>query len=462
MTNLANQFVGRIDLAPLEIAALLLFLAVAVVRARPEWILGAYLSMTLWTRAVVIGDVSQTWVILAALALATIRYVHRERHFAFTPEYLGRRSLGLFPAQGRWIALWMLLWWGWIALVLFQFDAESKIAVLRPILLNIIAPLPVMLVIARDLDRLRGFALAYVLATVIGCYLALRVYGIPLSYLLTDPGLSRTGLVRLGVRNYHFFSHFCAIGFILATTLYLDAKRLPKQGLMLLCAAWCAYFVLLAGARQSMSAAVVVTALILIWTVTRGHLAMGTRGLVLAAVITVLVTWLYQIAPQLVLREDDGGNIANSFNIFADRGRLWLLGWSFFLRSPVWGLGFEQTVYSHNLFIGTLADQGLVGMLFFAGYLIFVAQRLPSVFGAADRDPRDLWRVACLGIFLFGVIHGMAAGNSSSTAHLFWPIAALWWLGQDIPRPAPRPITVGSVRGQPIFRSPFAGRSPNP
>jgi len=447
-----TQFILRIELTPVQIAMLAAVLLISIYKARPEWILGVYLSMSLWARVIVVGSIAHTWVLLAALFLATVHYVHQERRFAFTPEYLRERTLGMMPRQDRWVIVWMLLWWGWMLLLLNQFDADEKIAVLRPILLNVIIPMPVILLLARDLARLRGFAMAYVLAAVVGCWLALDVYKIPLSYLLTDPALEGTGLVRLGLRNYHFFSHFCAIGFILATTLYLDSKSLLKQGLMLLCAAWCAYFLLLAGARQSMSGAIVCSVLILLWMIARGGPVRSVRALLLASVVTAMVIWLYQESPQLIIREDEAGNVANSFNIFDGRGKLWAIGWGHFLTSPLWGLGFEQTVWSHNLFVGTLSDQGVIGMIFFVGFLVFVLRRMPAVWMRAEHDPRDLWRVAFFAIFLFGMIHGMASGNTSSTAHLYWSAAALWWLGQDVPRPAPRQVVQGSVAGQPLLR----------
>jgi O-antigen ligase len=435
--------ITQIFLTPEWLALLFGVMGISIVRARPEWLLGLYLSISLWTRTVMVGPVSATWVVLAALLIASWQYMHRERRFIFTPEHLRDRDLGWTPKDGRGIVIWMLVWWGWMLFVLFQFHASSKVGVLRPLLLNIILPTPLMLLIASDLDRVRRFALAYVATSAIGCWYALQIYGIGFEYLLTDPTLDNSGLIRLGISNYHFFSHFCAISAILSIALYIEARSWIKQVLFVVLAAWFAYFLLLAGARQSMSGAAIAALLFLAWMVLRGGLRMSMRGVVLGALLLIVVLWLYQISPDLIIRSDEA-SLNESFNI-AERGKYWEAGWNFFLSSPIWGLGFEQTVWSHNLFIGTLSDQGLIGFIFFIGFLVFVLKRIPDVWIHSDHDERAPWRMAFLAIFLFAMIHGQASGNTSLTAHLYWSCAGLWWLVQGVRSQVPQQRQVGAA-----------------
>jgi O-antigen ligase len=336
--------------------------------------------------------------------------------------------------------------------VLFQFHASSKLGVLRPLLLNIILPTPLMLLIASDLERVRKFALAYVATSAIGCWYALQLYGIGFEYLLIDPTLKDVGLIRLGLRNYHFFSHFCAISAILSIALYVEARSRLKQLLLIGLAAWFAYFLLLAGARQSMSGTAIVALLFLAWMVMRGGLQMSMRGVVLGVLLAAIVLWLYQTSPDLIIRSDET-NLNESFNI-SEREQYWEVGWNYFLSSPIWGLGFEQTVWSHNLFIGTLSDQGLIGFVFFIGFLGFILKRIPDVWIQSEHDERAPWRMAFLGIFLFALIHGQASGNTSLTAHLYWSCAGLWWLVQGVRSHASEQSLVGTAAMQPQLPNP--------
>jgi hypothetical protein len=419
-------FVKQIFPSPIELALMLALFALAVWRGRPEWLMGAYLSTTLWTRTVMFGPVAHTWVLLAALGAAGVVYLTRDRKVALEPSLLRQRDFGLLPAHDRWIVPWMALWWGWMLLVLWQFDAYSKITYLRPLLLNIIAPLLVFWLFAGDARRLRGFAAAYVATTLVGCWQALKAIGLPISYPLSDPALSASGVIRLGLVNYHYFSHMLAIALILAVSLFLQAKRLGLSLLALGSAAMLAYFLLLVGARQSMVGVAIALALSLVWALRRSGLA-AARASAVTFVTLAVGLLLYQIAPDLIVRGDEAG-IEESFNVFAGRGDLWERGFQIFLTSPLWGRGFEESLWAHNLFIGTLADQGVIGMVFFLGFLFFVAHQSRGLWKTGPITDLAIWRLAFLMIVLFALIHGQASGNTAITAHLYWPAIVLWFL----------------------------------
>lgn len=421
---------GQIRFDALEILVFYGLCFYAMWKARPEIALGTYLSMSLWARPVIAGPISHTWPLLAATCIALIHYLHRERKLSLRPQWIDETTRTIFPAHNTWIIPWMVLWWVWAIALLMLFSASGKVAMIRTILIYIIFPFLAVLVIAHDIERIKGFAASYVMTAVVGGWLAMKHVDITFSYLLQDPTLNHSFLRNMGLKNYHFFSHQLGIAFIMALALFVQAKMRRHMVASLIGAGLCAYFILLVGARQSMSGAGLVMVLFMIWALTRKGVR-NQRIVLFAAAVVFLVILIAQVAPQLIMREGEE-SYGESFNIFDDRGELWLVGWNFFRSSPIWGLGFEQKVWSHNLFIGTLSDQGLVGMVFFLGFLTFAVRLLPFVLHQTPDDPRASWRMAFFGVFLFGIIHGQASGNTMSTAHLYWSMALLWMLSTNI------------------------------
>jgi len=88
------------------------------------------------------------------------------------------------------------------------------------------------------------------------------------------------------------------------------------------------------------------------------------------AVIVLVAIWLYGLAPEQITRAPEGAGGWALSGAVEERSQLALAGWRDFLGSPLWGWGFTR-YYSHNLFVGTLADQGLVGAAFLATMLPF-------------------------------------------------------------------------------------------
>ncbi|MCS6887007.1 MAG: O-antigen ligase family protein [Chloroflexus sp.] len=442
---------GPIILNPLELAVLGLICLYAVWRGRPEIPLAIYLSVSLWTRTVFVGPSAATWPLLATIVLSLIRYLHVVRPWSLLPNRLDFTTRQLFPSSDSWIVPWMGLWWAWALCVLFQFELRDKMSIARPLLLFIIIGSLAALIAIRDAQTARRFAIAYLLTSAYGLYAALRFIEVPLGYLLSDPGLSSLPYRNLGIREYNHFSHHLSIAFLLGIGLFLQARRLWSMAFILALALWCGYGVFLTGARQSLSGAGVAALLIFGWALSRAGKKLRRVPLAMAAIVIVVVL-LYQVAPHLVVREGESG-LEESFNIFEDRGGLWQIGWDYFLASPVWGWGFEYKLWSHNVLIGTLADQGLIGMVFFLGYLIWAVRRLPAVWAQTPADDRAVWRVAFFALFVFAMVHGQASGNTMATAHLHWPLWAVWALSTGVvtaparqPLPVPPRVRVRMVR----------------
>ena len=82
---------------------------------------------------------------------------------------------------------------------------------------------------------------------------------------------------------------------------------------------------------------------------------------------------------KMLVRTDPFYSSEGVSNVFNVRSSLWALGLQEFIASPIWGNGFQ--VNAHNLFVGTLAAQGVIGLIFLIGFLLFIA--LKSLSGIA-------------------------------------------------------------------------------
>ncbi len=410
----------QIRFAPEWLALIGAVLGYTIFSGRPEWGLGMYFSLTYWTRTVMFGSVAHTWVILAATVAAVVVALFRNK--------LSVRDM--LPQRHQWIILWMLTWWAWIFLILIMFDSYNKIDFFRTLILYVIVPLPIVLFFGRDLQRVKGFAFAFMITTMIGGWQAISILKISLEYLIQDPTLTKIGVIRLGLGNYHWFAYGFAITLLMTIALYLQAKNPFKATLLLGVAAYCIYFLFMAGSRQSLNGGGIAALILAAWSIR--HKGMPTTRVgIIAGLVVFLGLTLYAIAPELILRTNEA-DYGNTFDVLSDRGGLWLKGWSIFLTSPIWGTGFEFSVYAHNIFLSTLADQGLVGFALLIGFLLFFIRRGRDVW--TGPGPRDLaiWRMCFTCIGIFALIHAQASNDSISVWHLYFSTAFLWVLSDKI------------------------------
>lgn len=454
---MASNFINVIDLSIVESALWLLACAVIIWRGRPEIALAINFSTIYWTRNMFFipgVQIAQTWFFMGTLALATAVYMIRDRKIDLTPRGLLTTDNGWLPKHDRWIVFWMIGWWGWMLLLMDQFPVRELDSLFEPTVHYTILTMPTVLLIAGDVKRVRSFALAYIICSIIGVYYALRVIEIPLGYLLQDPGLE--GVLRLNLVAYPVFSRFLVIALIFCLAYFISMRRPMAAAVSLLGVALMAHAILLAGARQSMSGALICAALFLIWALRRGG-ALVSRALAIGALVVFLGLSIYQVAPHLVVRDDEA-NVEESFNLVGDRGIYWEQGFAIFRDSPVYGSGFVEHKISHNLFVGTLADQGVVGFGFLIGFLIFALRRVwIAWFSPADTE-LAVFRMALAAIFFYTLIHSQAAGNSAKLPHLYWPIAMLWALEGAygfVPRRAasPAPLPAPALRNAPALNS---------
>lgn len=416
---------NQITLNPIWLAIYLGLCAYAILKGRPEISIGMFLAIAGWTRNIMVGPIVQNYLLLATTyAAILVRFYHKPEEIK---EWL--------PGHDRAIILWMLLWWAWMILLLEEFN-PPKLGILRPqLIVFLIAPLPALLTFARDMERLKIFAVAYIGATLVGGYSAIAALDIPLSALIFDPTLGGYQASHLRIGNYHLFAYTFAIAIIMIVGLLVQTRGLLWLIGLLGAAAFCAQFLLLAGSRQSIGGTLFVIILFAIWGLINRSTSKPRLILLLSTILGVGIP-IYTLAPNLVVRSGEDG-LLGAFDLVGDRGHLWVTGWQAFLESPIWGTGFVYP-YSHNMFVSTVAEQGAVGMVFLLGYFYFLMRQSRVVFNGRGDEARAIWRMAFFGIIVFGLAHGLASGSAVSVRHLFWAGALLWWQCAVV-RPAPAP-----------------------
>lgn len=410
------EFAPEITISQLTIFVMILGALYIVYSGHPELAIAVYLVTAAWSRTIMIGPFAHTWVFMGTTVGASVVYILKHANEQW------------IPLRDRWIVPLLIIWWLWMLLLIGLFNPVEKMPLLRSLLFYVIFPLPIILLFAQDLRRIRFFAIAYLVTTIIGGWVALSMEHISFPDVLHDPLLRGSQVVRLGIINYHWFAYAFAISIIISMALFLESAHLYQRLLLSLSALYCAYFLIMSGSRQTIAALAIALLVYALWASTRRGVSRVQIVLFVLAVI-LIGFFIYRAAPNLVVRSGETG-VKESFNIFASRGVYWKEGWHVFLGSPIWGAGFTQ-IYSHNFFIGTLADQGLVGMAFLIGFLIFLGKQVRGVWGRGIEDKIGIWRVAFLCIVLFGLTHAQASGNPISVWHLYWSGALLWGLGES-------------------------------
>jgi O-antigen ligase len=106
------------------------------------------------------------------------------------------------------------------------------------------------------------------------------------------------------------------------------------------------------------------------------------------------------------------------------RQQYWEAGWQVFLKNPIMGAGLvyfpDSTDTAHNLYIDLLASEGVVGGLFFLGYLGFVAGGLRTRSSAKGTREGLTWMSILISIVIFTAMHSFASGSVVGEPDFFW------------------------------------------
>lgn len=412
---------------PIWTALLVLLFLYTILRGRPEWALGMFFAMSGWGRNLWVGPMLYLYALLAtAYAAAFVDLQVRLRR---------GEQVRFFPQHDRSILVLLGCWWFWMLLLIQLFMPDNGPALRRNLVLIIIAGIPALFLFGQDPRRVRGFALAYIGSAIAGGWIALTAYGIPITALLTDPSLGSYGLSNLGIPNYHAIAWTFGCALIMVMALYLQARSLFSLAGYMLLAVLCVHFLMLSLSRQSMAASIICLVLFAIWALF-SRTTPKLRVLTLLVGVIGMVVILYQVSPSLVVRQNESG-LLESFDLVGERSQYWLYGWTVFVEAPLTGSGMSTT-YTHNLALGTLAEQGLVGGFFLVAYLAFVLRQGQAILYGHGDPQRAPWQVAFFLIVLFFLIHSMASGTATNGRHLYWA-GLLLWCQSVLVQPAPVP-----------------------
>lgn len=421
------DFIDTIELSTFRSIIVSLICIAIIILGRPGLATGIYLAAIAWTRTVFVGPFVGTWLFLLTMILSGLVCLLKDRE--------GIR----IPKNSRWIIMWMLFWWVWLFVFIFLKSSSSDLfVVLKMFLLLIVIPLSFIVIFVQRLEHIKDFSMAYIGTTIFGGLLSLEILNVSISNVLTDPTLFSYNIIRLWIVNYHWFAYAFAISIIFVMTLFHTSKNILWRTILLGIAGICAYFLILLGSKQSIIGLGVSMLVFGIWLATRKRKRQFGTLIMISIFVFVTVT-LYQLKPELILR--DSANLNEAFDPRANRTELWYEGIKMFFASPIWGDGLASYSYAHNLFIGTLADQGLVGGVFFFGFLIFSLRQSRKVLVSKDASELEIWKMACFCVFIFGLAHGQTSGSVISMTHLYWSALLLWYLNS-----APQDLAYRKIR----------------
>ena len=415
------MYANEINLGFIESTSFLLVSLILLIKVGPEIFVGMFYSFSHWRRTITIFGIAHTYVLLIMMVLALIFYIKKNKGISL-------------PNNNHWIILWVSIWWLWTLFVLTLYNFESKIIVYRDLLSIVIAPLLFIIIISKDIDRIKRFAFSFVVTSIIGGFVALDIVNVPFSTLFTDPSIMRFGV--LGVGNYHAFSQMFMISIFFLFTFLLVSKQTLVRFSLIFASCVCLFFLLLGGSRQSIGGAIPPFLLFLVWAWNLKE-KNKYRVLVLGFLTISLAIFLLNLSPSLVIRNlthyyaidtKVDSNFFDAFNLINDRGALWVKGLKMFLVSPIWGVGYESYFLSHNIFIGLLVNEGIVGFSFLLGFIVFLRKVTRGFWKGSGNYQFDVWRIALICIVLYAFVTGMASGTQISLWHLWWGGALLWGL----------------------------------
>jgi O-antigen ligase len=281
-----------------------------------------------------------------------------------------------------------------------------------------------MSLFAHDLQQIKRFAAAYLITTIVGCVVAVVVLDLSAQFVVENPTLTGTGIIRLGMQNYHWFAYALSYSMIFVIAFASRSQQWLMRLLLLFCIGYLAYFLLLAGSRQAI-VGMVLSIMILLIILVRRHPSLMPAAALTIIIVTIIAIVIYQMDPYILTRSSSD-DLLQAFDIYNNRGELWHQGIDAFLRWPLWGDAYQEQNWAHNLFISVLADQGVIGAIFMVGFLVFFVKLASSTLHSGDITNWP-WPCVAMCIVLFDIVHGQASGTVLSSWAMYWGTLILWF-----------------------------------
>ena len=381
-----------------------------IIKTKPGLSLGIFLALTTTAKVIVIGPIALLWLFELAAIIAVIRY------------YLTYKSrIKKVRLLSKWILIVMGYWALYTLVVIAIASPPNEDMYIRNLLFYILIPSGVLLIISRDNTQIKGFAYGYVAYSVVNTYLILIMGGFSLNLnifnQLTDSGSN----VNSVIHNYHRIGSGFGITLILLYGLYIESKKILLKFLFAALFINSTVILFLVNSRQ-MTIAVIISLSIYVYLnikdKQKNKLNLIANWIIIMVLVSaILINWY-----DLTLRGFSFDIALNSSLKF--RSRLWAEGLNIALNSPFIGSSF-LTRQSHNLFIGTMEAEGIIGLFLLCTYLMFAFKMISFVLKGKQKLI-DKWAKCFIVIFIFGLLHGQFSGDFISIPHLYWPIAIIW------------------------------------
>jgi O-antigen ligase len=406
------MLIYEINLSTTQMALIALLCAYIVCAGRPEWAVAIYLAAGLWGRVLMFGPYAHIWVFIPTMGLSAIVYLVK------------KRSLNVLPNKGRWIIVWMVIWWCWMGLLTeFLGQTDVRITVYRSLCLYIIAPLPIILTFGDEIARIRGFALAFIITAICGGLVSFGLYGQSMEHGVLNATMFDTNSYLL-IGNYHLYGYAAGISLILSVISFVNGRNKSIKLFYLVLACCSAFMLILSGSRQSVAGALIVLLFFTTWAFLR-NIKYSRQLVIILGFVMIIIVGILLMKPYILGRDRSLSSSAE--HSLSDRAYRWGEGFDLFIDSPIYGSGYKILNVSHNIFVGLLAEQGLIGVVFLTGFLIFFIKITCGIWTEGESE-RAVWRMAFLCVALFGIFHSCFSGSVLSIYELYWSSAFLWKL----------------------------------
>lgn len=403
--------VGPIVLPLLLSIFVLLLCGIIIILKKVGLSLGMYLAFISSGKAVLLGPIALIWVLAITTILSALLYSNRKISFS-----------SQFYLRDKWIIPWMIWWWFYtISIIIIAAPSHLSMSLTRNLIMYIILPLPIIILLSKDLKQVKLFALGYIFVTILNGLLILNMGGFNIRNNFLSEIQTEGGQIIHVVVNYHRIALAFGISFILLLSFYFTSKGSTKH-LLIIPIIFILLMMFLIGSRQMILAVILVFMINFIISIRTRRFANKVGLFLFGFVIIGILNWLYINLGDLILR---GGNFKYSMNdAYSKRSFLWEKGFNSFLESPMFGTSF-RTQNGHNLFIGTMEVEGIVGMMFLMVYLYFVFRLVRNVNQRINLSS-DFWGKAFILILVFGLLHGQFSGDFISIPHIYWSVGFLW------------------------------------
>jgi len=404
--------IGNIILTNGQCLLVLLGCVFIILARRVEWALGFYLGLISFGRTVLLGPGALFWVLAATIVIGT------------TGEYLRRpRRLRLVGFRDRWIVGWMVLWWFWAFVLICLFEPLYARTLTRKLFMYIIFPVPCILLFAGQLPRVKGFVWCFILMTIANGVLIFVISGVAAEPRLFLSLMERGYGADIWIHNYHRIAVAFGISVLFLYALFLNTRLIFTRLCIIMIMVFIVGTLYFINSHQMLIACLISSTVFFLWSLFK----LPKRkffSLFLICIAVLAAVLLCGLDLKMLVRNDpiySSEGLSNALNV---RFSLWALGLQEFVASPIWGDGFQ--VNAHNLFIGTLASQGVIGLIFLTGFLLFIALQSFRMWKRKITGERAIWFVTFQCVILYGLIHSQVSGGPLDVWHLYWASAFLW------------------------------------